>query len=36
VETVFLSADDAVVARIYERLGFRQTDVACVAEVRGV
>ncbi len=36
VETVFLSADDAVVARLYQGLGFRQTDLACVAEVRGV
>jgi predicted GNAT family acetyltransferase len=32
VETVFLSADDAAVARIYERIGFRRLATACIAE----
>jgi predicted GNAT family acetyltransferase len=32
IETVFLSADDAAVARVYERLGFRRAGTACVAE----
>lgn len=31
-ETVFLSAQNETVARIYERLGFQQVGVACVAE----
>jgi predicted GNAT family acetyltransferase len=32
VQTVFLSAGDADVARIYERLGFRRLGTACLAE----
>ncbi|HLF75923.1 MAG TPA: GNAT family N-acetyltransferase [Dehalococcoidia bacterium] len=32
VETIFLSADDDDVARVYERLGFRRVATACVAE----
>ena len=32
VETVFLSANDAVVARVYERIGFRRLATACIAE----
>jgi ribosomal protein S18 acetylase RimI-like enzyme len=32
VNTVFLSADDATVARIYRRVGFREVGTACVAE----
>jgi ribosomal protein S18 acetylase RimI-like enzyme len=32
VTTVFLSADDEDVARIYERLGFRRVGTACIAE----
>jgi GNAT superfamily N-acetyltransferase len=31
-QTVFLSAGDADVARIYERLGFRRLGTACIAE----
>ncbi len=31
-ETVFLSAQNETVARIYERLGFRRVGLACVAE----
>jgi ribosomal protein S18 acetylase RimI-like enzyme len=34
VHTVFLSAGDAEVARVYERLGFRRMATACVAEAR--
>ena len=30
-ETVFLSADDEAVARLYRRLGFRPIATACVA-----
>jgi predicted GNAT family acetyltransferase len=33
VQTVFLSADDAAVARVYARLGFCRLATACVAEV---
>jgi ribosomal protein S18 acetylase RimI-like enzyme len=29
---IFLSADDASVARIYERIGFRRIGTACIAE----
>jgi ribosomal protein S18 acetylase RimI-like enzyme len=32
ITTVFISADDDNVARIYERVGFRRTATACVAE----
>jgi GNAT superfamily N-acetyltransferase len=32
VRTVFLSAGDAAVARVYERLGFRRVGTACIAE----
>jgi GNAT superfamily N-acetyltransferase len=32
VETVFLSAGDDVIARVYERLGFRRVGTACGAE----
>jgi predicted GNAT family acetyltransferase len=31
VRTLFLSAGDAAVARIYERVGFRQLGTACIA-----
>jgi GNAT superfamily N-acetyltransferase len=32
VETVFLSAGDADVARVYERVGFQRIATACIAE----
>lgn len=32
VETVFLSADDDAVARVYERVGFVRVGTACIAE----
>ncbi len=32
VETVFLSARDDTVARVYERVGFRRVGTACLAE----
>ena len=32
VQTVFLSAGDAAVARVYERVGFRRLATACIAE----
>ncbi len=32
VSTVFLSAQDDTVARVYERIGFRRVGTACVAE----
>lgn len=32
VETVFLSAQDDAVARVYERIGFRRVGTACIAE----
>jgi ribosomal protein S18 acetylase RimI-like enzyme len=32
VETIFLTADDAAVARLYAGLGFREIATACVAE----
>ena len=32
VETVFLSAQDDAVARVYERVGFVRVGTACVAE----
>jgi predicted GNAT family acetyltransferase len=32
IRTVFLSAADADVARLYERLGFRRVATACIAE----
>jgi ribosomal protein S18 acetylase RimI-like enzyme len=35
VETVFLSASDAVVARIYGRIGFREIGTAMIAEPAG-
>jgi ribosomal protein S18 acetylase RimI-like enzyme len=35
VTTVFLSADDDAVARVYERVGFRRIATACVAEPSG-
>ena len=35
VETIFLTADDETVARVYERLGFRRIATACVAEAVG-
>lgn len=34
-ETVFLSAQDDTVARVYERIGFRRVGTACVAEPLG-
>jgi predicted GNAT family acetyltransferase len=33
VETVFLSADDDDVARVYERVGFRRVGTACGASI---
>ncbi len=33
VETVFLSAQDDTVARVYERVGFVRVGTACIAEV---
>jgi len=33
VETVFLSADDDDVARVYARVGFRRVGTACAASV---
>jgi ribosomal protein S18 acetylase RimI-like enzyme len=35
VGTVFLSAGDAAVARVYERVGFRLVGTACIAEPQG-
>lgn len=32
VQTVFLSAQDDAVARVYERIGFRRVGTACIAE----
>lgn len=32
VETVFLSAQDDAVARVYERIGFQRVGTACIAE----
>jgi N-acetylglutamate synthase-like GNAT family acetyltransferase len=32
VETVFLSAQDDAVARVYERVGFVRVGTACIAE----
>ena len=32
VDTVFLSARDDAVARVYERVGFRRVGTACLAE----
>jgi len=32
VQTVFLSAGGLEVARVYERVGFRQVGTACIAE----
>lgn len=32
VETVFLSAQDDTVARVYERIGFQRVGTACIAE----
>ena len=32
VRTVFLSAQDDTVARVYERVGFAQVGTACIAE----
>jgi predicted GNAT family acetyltransferase len=32
VETIFLSADDATVARLYAGLGFTEMATACAAE----
>ena len=34
VRTVFLSAQDDVVARVYERVGFERVGTACIAEAR--
>jgi ribosomal protein S18 acetylase RimI-like enzyme len=34
VETLFLSAADDAVARVYERVGFRRAATACIAEPR--
>jgi predicted GNAT family acetyltransferase len=34
-QTIFLTADDDGVARVYERLGFRRTATACIAYVEG-
>ena len=31
LETVFLSAQDDAVARIYERVGFERVGTACIA-----
>jgi len=35
VQTIFLSASDAAVARIYARIGFRQIGTAMIAEPAG-
>lgn len=35
VETVFLSAQDDTVARVYEHIGFRRVGTACIAEPLG-
>ena len=35
VRTVFLSAEDDAVARVYERVGFVRVGTACVAELSG-
>lgn len=35
VETIFLSAQDDAVARVYERVGFVRVGTACVAEAAG-
>jgi predicted GNAT family acetyltransferase len=35
VQTVFLSAGDAAVARVYERVGFKCIATACIAEPAG-
>lgn len=32
IEVIFLTADDDVVARVYERVGFRRVGTACAAE----
>jgi ribosomal protein S18 acetylase RimI-like enzyme len=32
IETIFLSADDDAVARVYQRLGFERLATACIAE----
>jgi hypothetical protein len=32
IETVFLTAGDAVIARVYERIGFRTLATGCIAE----
>jgi ribosomal protein S18 acetylase RimI-like enzyme len=34
VETVFLSAQDDAVARVYERVGFERVGTACIGEAR--
>jgi GNAT superfamily N-acetyltransferase len=34
VQTVFLSAEDDAVARVYERVGFERIGTACIAEPR--
>jgi len=33
VDTIFLSADDDAVARVYERVGFTRVATACIAEL---
>ena len=35
VETIFLSAQDDTVARVYERVGFRRVATACIASTSG-
>lgn len=34
IGTVFLSAADAAIARVYERIGFRTIATACIAEIK--
>jgi ribosomal protein S18 acetylase RimI-like enzyme len=34
IETIFLSAQDDAVARIYERIGFVRVGTACVAQIQ--
>jgi len=34
IRTVFLSAQDEAVARVYERVGFERVGTACIAEPR--
>jgi hypothetical protein len=35
VQTIFLSASDAAVARVYARIGFREIGTAMIAEPAG-